>query len=619
MPRLDWLRTRSAAFLHDILMIPVAWLSAWWLRYNLGAIPADDLAVAVAIVPGLILIQAPVFYYFGLYRGVWRFASLPDLVRIIKAVVAGLALCTALLFLFNRLEGVPRAVLPVYGLLLAVALGGPRLLYRWSKDKGSYRKASKRSLIVGAGRAGEMIVRDLLRDPNREYVPVAFVDDDRGKQCSDVHGIRVVGRCVDIPKLVRELEIELILLAIPSASALEMRRIVGICEEADVEFRTLPRLQDFTPRNEIVDSLREVSIDDLLGREQIELDWRAIRGGISGRTVVVTGGGGSIGAELCRQIARVKPRALVIFELSEFALYSIDQELRDRFPDLTLYPVLGDVSDAAAVDRLLKDYQPDVVFHAAAYKHVPMLQRHIREAVRNNILGTRTIAEAVARHHVEVFVLISTDKAVNPVNVLGATKRVAELVCQMLTRRSASRFITVRFGNVLGSAGSVVPRFQQQVRMGGPVTVTHPEVTRYFMTIPEACQLILQAEVMGAGGEVFLLDMGEPVKIRFLAEQMIRLAGKTLEEMWRSSTLVCDLGKSCVRSWCIPGSNWLARITRRFCWRGMRIPTRKNSSRPWMRWPMPVSATTKKRWRYCCIGWFPATESRKMLKSPRRK
>jgi FlaA1/EpsC-like NDP-sugar epimerase len=381
-------------------------------------------------------------------------------------------------------------------------------------------------LIVGAGQAGEMLVRDLLRDPQHGYRPVAFVDDAPSKRGKEIHGVRVVGDCEAIHSAVTDLDVGLILIAMPSASSRQMRRVVGLCEQANVHFRMLPRMQDLVTGQVSLKDLREVKIDDLLGREAVRLDWPAITRGAQGKVILVTGGGGSIGSELCRQIARLKPSHLIVFEQSEFNLYSIEMELRRAFPDLALTAVLGDVCDEVAVERVLAAHRPQVIFHAAAYKHVPMLEDQVRTAVRNNVLGTRILATAADRHGCATFVMISTDKAVNPANVMGMTKRVAEIYCQNLGTRSATHFITVRFGNVLGSAGSVIPLFQKQIAQGGPVTVTHPEITRYFMTIPEAAQLILQAGAMGQGAEIFVLDMGEPVKIAYLAEQLIRLSGK---------------------------------------------------------------------------------------------
>ena len=522
------LRIRSplVVFLHDLLMVSAAWFGAYWLRFNLESIPAEFLQPAVQWFPLVFIVQGGVLYYFGLYRGHWRFASMPDFIRIIKAVAAGGFSVLVIMFLATRLELVPRSVFPLYVVLLVGFLGVPRLLYRWFKDRRLYLGEAKRVLIVGAGRAGDMLARDLLRDPSRALMPIAFVDDKQRRTGMEIQGIRVLGDCKQIPRLVEDHAIDLILIAIPSANSRQMRRIVDYCEQSNVPFRTLPRFQDLVAGRVAVDSLRDVGIDDLLGREPVSLDWNSIRRGLSGKRVLITGAGGSIGSELCRQVAKLGPQSLVLFEQSEFNLYEIERELRKRHPHLSLQVCLGDVTDAVLVDRLIAQYRPQVIFHAAAYKHVPMLEHQIRQAARNNILGTWTVAQAADRHGVEALVMISTDKAVNPANVMGASKRIAEILCQSLHRHSGTHFITVRFGNVLGSAGSVVPLFREQIRAGGPVTVTHPEMVRYFMTIPEACQLILQAGAMGEGGEIFVLDMGEPVKITYLAEQMIRLSGR---------------------------------------------------------------------------------------------
>lgn len=523
----DRLRTRTAAFIHDLLVIPLAWLAAFWLRFNLGPVPEYFLYKALTALPLLIVFQGGVFWYLGLYRGVWRFASIADLIRILKAVLMGTSLTAVGVFLMTRMEGIPRSVFPLHALLLVVLLGGPRLAYRWARERSLYAHPAQRVLIVGAGRAGETLVRDLLRDKGCGYHPAAFADDEPGKKGREVHGVRVLGDCDAIPNLVADLRIDLILLAIPSAGTQQMRRIVGLCEATKVPFRTLPRMQDLVSGRSTLAELREVCIDDLLGREPVILDWQLIRQGVANKVMLVTGGGGSIGSELCRQIARLRPAQLIVFDQSEFNLYAIEQELREGFPGLLLHSVLGDICDAVAVNRAFSEYRPQVVFHAAAYKHVPMLEPRAREAARNNVLGTRYIALSAVKSGAEAFVLISSDKAVNPSSVMGTTKRAAEILCLGIGRQHpATRFITVRFGNVLDSAGSVVPLFRRQIAAGGPVTVTHPEVTRYFMTIPEACQLILEAAAIGQGGEVFVLDMGEPVSIRYLAEQMIRLAGR---------------------------------------------------------------------------------------------
>ena len=518
-------RSPLVAFAHDMLIVPVAWFAAYWLRFNFSIIPDYYFSQALVWLPLILTIQSGAFIYFGLYRGDWRFASMPDLLRIIKAVTVSTLICMAVIFLFTRLQAIPRSVFPAYWLLLIMGLGTPRFFYRWIKDHRLYLGQGQRVLIAGAGRAGEMLARDLLRDPQRTLEPVGFVDDMLRKQGADIHGIRVLGSCDQLSELVERLEVDIVLLAIPSARSPQIRRIVEYCEAANVPFRSIPCMQDLIAGRVSINTLREVSIEDLLGRDPVTLDHEAIRSELSGRCVLISGGGGSIGTELCRQVAKLVPSKLILLENCEYNLFRIENELRQTFPGMELHPVLGNVADAATVEHLYATHKPDITYHAAAYKHVPMLESQVREAIRNNVSGTKTMALAADRHGCDTFVLISTDKAVNPANIMGASKRIAEIFCQKLNQRSATRYITVRFGNVLGSNGSVVPLFREQIERGGPVTVTHPEMMRYFMTIPEACQLILQAEAMSSGREIYVLDMGEPVSITYLAEQMIRLSG----------------------------------------------------------------------------------------------
>ena len=520
------LRNRTAAFFHDLMMVPLAWFGAYWLRFNLEIIQPPFWKKALALLPLILTVYGCMFVYFGLYRGIWRFASMHDFMRILKAVTMGAVLNTVLILLLFGVEYVPRSAFILHGLLLVALLGMPRFLYRWIKDHRLNYKPANRVLIVGAGQAGETLARELLQNPAGDYYPVVFVDDDRRKSGTEVRGLRVVDRCKAIPQVVSHYDIDLIFIAIPSASTAELRRIVGLCEASAKPFRALPRLVDLLQRHALAQELREVSIEDLLGREPISLDWETIRRQLAGRTVLISGGGGSIGSELCRQVARLAPAALIILEHSEFNLYEIDRELRTRFPALTLHSHLGDVCDVPAIAYWVGLYRPQVIFHAAAYKHVPLLEQQVREAIRNNLFGTINLARAADRYACQTFVLISTDKAVNPSNVMGASKQLAEMYCQNFNYRSSTHFVIVRFGNVMDSAGSVIPLFRQQIKQGGPITVTHPDVSRYFMTIPEASQLIMQAGAVGQGGEIYVLDMGTPIKIHYLAEQMILLSGK---------------------------------------------------------------------------------------------
>ncbi len=519
---------RAAVVAHDLVMVWLSWYGLHQFRYavqpNAPALPylsTETLLVLAA--------QGLVFWQVGLYRGIWRFASVPDLINIFKASLVGLLAVVLALFLYNRLGLVPRSVLVLYPVVLTALLGMPRLLYRSWKDHSLNRtdKAALRVLILGAGRAGEALVRDLRRAGS--YQPVGFLDDAAKLRGSHLQGVPVLGKIEDVVRIAPETAANLLVIAMPSLDAAAMRRVVDACERTGLPFRTVPRLDDLLEGRSLPGELKEVAIEDLLGRKPVTPDWKAIRGWLGGRSVLVTGAGGSIGSELCRQCARHGARQITLVEIDELALTTTDAELRRDFPQVECVPVLGDCGDAAVIRYAMSRSSPDAVFHAAAYKQVPLLEAQLREAIRNNVLATETVAEASREAGVGTFVLISTDKAVDPVNVLGATKRLAEMVCQTLAESRSTRTVTVRFGNVLDSAGSVVPLFREQIRSGGPVTVTDPEVTRYFMTIPEACQLILQASATGSQHAIYTLDMGEPVSIRMLAEQMIRLAGKQPE------------------------------------------------------------------------------------------
>jgi len=461
-------------------MIPVAWMLAYWIRYKIGEYPEHLLERALHLLPLMVLIQGSTFVYFGLYRGIWRFASLPDLTRIVRAVIVSTVIAAVVIFFLTRLQYVPRSVFIIDAILLILLLGGTRLSYRLFKDHRLSKEAAERVLVVGAGSAGEGLVRDLLRMRPAVYAPVAFVDDDPAKQGQEIHGIRVVSGIDNIAAVASQWDADLIMLALPSASSSEMRRIVELCEMSGLPFRTLPKLQSLVSGQVSISELREVQIDDLLGRAPVVLDRTEIGNRLAGKVVLVTGGGGSIGSELCRQILPVGVARLIVLDQSEYNLYAIEQELQQHKTDSDL-----------CCD------------------------------------GSWNVARLADKYDCSDFVMVSTDKAVNPGNIMGATKRVAEIICQTFDDHSSTRFITTRFGNVLGSAGSVVPLFKEQIQKGGPVTVTDPDITRYFMTISEACRLILQTTVMGSGGEIFVLDMGEPVKVLYLAEQMIRLSGKT--------------------------------------------------------------------------------------------
>ena len=517
---------RIAVVAHDLVMVYVCWQVLHVLRYltRQETWPWLDFSPTVAWV---LVAQGLVFWRVGLYRGLWRFASVPDLWNIFKAALWGLTAIILGLAVYNRLGSVPRSVLVSYPFLLTALLGLPRLAYRMWKDHVGKRgeSSARRVLILGAGRAADALVRDLRR--TGAFQPVGFLDDAPRLRGSRLHGLPVLGRLEDAPSVARETAAGMLVIAMPSLDAAAMRRVMGICERTGLPFRMVPSLVDALEGQALPGELKEVAIEDLLGRKPVVPDWKLIRSWLGGRTVMVTGAGGSIGSELCRQCARHGARGIVLLEQDELALITIQADLRRSFPSLEVQAVLGDCGDPAVTAHALRLGQPEAVFHAAAYKQVPLLEAQVREAVRNNVLATDTVARLCREQGVGTFVFISTDKAVDPANVLGASKRLAEMIAQSQDRKDGgTRCVTVRFGNVLDSAGSVVPLFREQIRKGGPVTVTDPEVTRYFMTIPEASQLIMQAAAVASHAAIYTLDMGEPVPIRMLAEQMIRLAGK---------------------------------------------------------------------------------------------
>lgn len=519
---------RLIVLCHDIVLIPIAWFGAYWLRFNLEQIPADAFLVAINIIPYTVALQILSYLVIGSYRSMWGFASLHDITKVIKSVLLAGVLLLLTLHLTGKLHYLPRSITPLYIILLITTLSASRFAMRFLRDLWLQNNSmpSERVLIIGAGSAGDNLARDMLRTGT--YKPVAFVDDRSSKQGQEIHGVRVVGHTVDIPNVVKKYSIQSIIFAIPSANGATVRNIMSICEKTQLPVHTLPALQQIVAGQVSVDLLRKVSVEDLLGREPVAINWDNIKAAIHNRVILVSGAGGSIGAEVCRQICMLQPKELIAIEHSEFNLFNLEQDLLAKFPAITLHKHLVDIRDAVAVDQIFALHKPEIIFHAAAYKHVPMLQFQVREAISNNILGTKIIAQAAIKYNTAQFILVSTDKAVNPENIMGASKRAAEIICQGLNATGSTRFTTVRFGNVLGSAGSVVPIFKQQIENGGPVTVTHPDITRYFMTIPEAAQLILQAMAIGNGGEIFVLDMGEPIKISALAEHMINLSGKRL-------------------------------------------------------------------------------------------
>ncbi len=519
--------------LHDLCAAALAWALAYWLRFNFDMPPTFQRAMLASLVAVLPL-QAVIAWAWGLYRGVWRFASLPDLKRIILAAGSGALGASTLLFMLHRLEDVPRSVLVLYPVLLILLMSGSRFLYRSWKDGHllSFRAvAGEPVLVLGAGDAAIALLRELER--SSQWHVVGLLDDDDDKRSRLINGVPVLGPLASIGEQARRHGVLQVIMAMPGEAHAVRRQAAKQASEAGLLVLTVPSFEDLLSGRVSISQTRKVQLEDLLGRDRVELDDENLQRVIAGKVVLVTGAGGSIGAELCRQLARFAPQRLVFYELSELALYNIEQEFARLHPGLPVACIVGDVKDGARLREVFTAAKPQLVFHAAAYKHVPLMEGdNAWEAVRNNVLGTWRVAEAALAAGVDRFVLISTDKAVNPTNVMGASKRLAEQVCQALVAASEqTRAVTVRFGNVLGSSGSVIPKFREQIAAGGPLTVTHPEVTRYFMLIPEAAQLVLQAAVMGRGGEVFVLDMGEPVKIIDLAREMIRYSGFSEEEV----------------------------------------------------------------------------------------
>ena len=516
------------AFAHDMAACVVAWACAFWLRFTPESVPDLYIGMGLTTLPWMLSVHAVLFWGLGLYRGIWRYASLPDLRRILIAVSLGAIAVPTLLFMLQVTEFiVPRSVFIVAPILLALIMGGSRIAYRAWKERmaGNLTLAQREPVVViGVEEAAVTLIKDLARSP--QWVVVGVFDDDPATLGRQLHGVNVLGRIEDVSRWRDELGYTQAIIAMPEAGHAARRRAVDICARAGIRVLTVPSYEDLVSGRVTVSHVRHVELDDLLGRDPVVLDSAGLRGWLAGRVVMVTGAGGSIGAELCRQVARFNPGRLVLFEQNEFALYTIEQEFAASHSGMPVAPVIGDVKDASRVEHIIRAHQPSVIFHAAAYKHVPLMEsENAWQAVLNNVAGTHVIARAAAACGVEKFVFVSTDKAVNPTNVMGASKRLAEMVCQALQQPAGTRFVMVRFGNVLGSTGSVIPKFREQIAAGGPVTVTDPAVTRYFMSIPEAVQLVMQAGLMGQGGEVFVLDMGEPVRIADLARDLIRLSG----------------------------------------------------------------------------------------------
>jgi FlaA1/EpsC-like NDP-sugar epimerase len=530
--------------LTDSLLLTAALYFSFLVRFDF-AIPPHHSTIFIRILPLIVVTKIFCYYFFDLYRGMWRYTSIGDLFNILKATLFSMLLILAYIILRYRFVGFPRSVflidmcfsiLFISGFRLSVRVyfeyasngkNGQSLLQSFLSSFNRRHMASKNLLIIGAGDGGEKIYREIRANAGLQYRVVGFLDDDPAKIGRKIHGIPILGRTDDISFAVSKIKADEALIAIPSANSQQMREIVEHCKNSGIPFRTIPGYGELINGKVTVKSIREVAYQDLLGREAIQLDQEKIGAYLQGQHVLVTGAGGSIGSELCRQICRFTPRQILLFERAESPLYDIQLEFENKFENIQIVPILGDARDLNQLEKVFQEYSPQIVFHAAAYKHVPMLELQPWRAVDNNIIGTQNLIEKSIAHNIKRFVFVSTDKAVRPTNVMGATKRVSEMLIQAQNACHTTdvQFMIVRFGNVVGSVGSVVPLFKKQIEKGGPVTVTHPDVTRYFMTIPESCQLILQAGAMGEGGEIFILEMGTPVKIADMARDLIRLSG----------------------------------------------------------------------------------------------
>jgi FlaA1/EpsC-like NDP-sugar epimerase len=511
-------------------MWTVSLVGAFLLRFEFD-IPGYYLKTLPWWLIEVLCVRSAIHLGMGLFTGLWRYSSSRDLIALVKASVVSTAVF-ALLVIFIGPNGIPRTVVIMDWLGSVLIVGGVRFSIRAIREIAVQvakppPEGRKKILVVGAGDAGEMLMREIIRAHSAKFEPVGFVDDAKHKVGEQIHGVPVLGKIALVPELVEQHQIDEVILAIPSLSGKEMRAIVEMCRETGAHIRTLPGMDRIIDGRVTMSQLQAVKIEDLLGRAPVQLDTDAISDFIRSRVVLVTGAGGSIGSELCRQIARFGPGKIVLVEQAENSLFHIHRHLVREFPDVSVVPAIADICDTKRLEAIFASERPNVVFHAAAHKHVPMMEENPGEAIKNNVFGTKKVADMADAFGVDKFVMVSTDKAVNPTSIMGVSKRTAEIYVQSLSQRSRTHYVTVRFGNVLGSAGSVIPLFQEQIANGGPVMVTHPEMKRYFMTIPEACQLILQAGTMGSGGEIFVLDMGEPVKIVDLARDLISLSGLT--------------------------------------------------------------------------------------------
>ena len=521
----------------DGVLVAVAWYLAFQIRFDRGVPSRYDEFLAVEVFAAVVAVQVAVFVLFGLYEHWWRYVSIRDMWRALLAVTVASAAAVLVIYFWDPVPGfrLPRGIIVIDWILALALVLGARLLARSLIERpgrGMLAARGKEALIVGAGDAGQLVIREMAKGRSLGYSPIGLVDDDPRKKNMRLNGVRVLGTTAELPRLLADRKPDEVIIAIPSASGDVRQRVVNACRDAGVPVKTLPGVHELiTGDLNLAEQLREVQVEDVLGRESVELDVPAIASYISGATVLVTGAGGSIGSELCRQLAALGAGRIILADHAENALVAVEHELRHERGFPATVPALVDVKEPAKMRRLFERHRPDVVFHAAAYKHVPLMEANPLESVRNNVLGTKVVAETASEYGAKRFVLVSTDKAVNPKNVLGQTKALCEWIVEASAARGANgtSFISVRFGNVLASSGSVIPLFRRQIARGGPVTVTHPDMQRYFMTIPEAVQLIVQAGAIGESGDIFVLDMGEPVRIVDLAHNMIRLSGKEPE------------------------------------------------------------------------------------------
>lgn len=509
----------------DSLIVFFSIFVGYYVLYPYNDVMQNQFLLASALT--IFIAHHALAMYYGLYRKVWEYASIGELTSIFKAVTWSIVVIGIVQYAY-RGDVLFRALVITWMLHLLL-IGGSRLSWRMLRDKRNSHKDSelKRTLIIGAGKAGSLVARQLLSNPENGLLPVLYVDDDKNKQGLDIYGVRVVyGSTQDIAAIAKDNRIDTIIIAIPSLGKQETAELIKTCMDSGIRTQTIPLIEDIMTGKVSVTDIQDVKIEDLLGRDEVKLDMDKIANQLTSKTILVTGAGGSIGSEIARQIARFGPKKLLLLGHGENSIYLIDMELRQKIaPDTEIIPIIADVQDRARIMDIMNTYKPDVVYHAAAHKHVPLMESNPMEAVKNNVYGTKNVADAAHISGVGNFVMVSTDKAVNPPNVMGATKRFAEMIVQNLAKRSDTKFAAVRFGNVLGSRGSVIPLFKKQIAAGGPITVTDPRMTRYFMTIPEASRLVIQAGTLAEGGEVFVLDMGEPVKIVDLAQNLIRLSG----------------------------------------------------------------------------------------------